>query len=197
MIKIKLFLGLLCFSFLSGLAQVKGVGINMNTPSATLDVNGNLKIRTTDAVSNSFNNVSPLVIDNNSKELKIVQSSTGNTFAINYIIYHLNHVNRDWVNNFDTKINTTDYAVVVVGSYFTETLVATEGSFNPLDIYAFEEGGTWRIKADYYYGASTGNGSWAVYCLIINKSILKMLPLVSINMNGSQTGSAPGIPAGL
>jgi len=203
MIKMKLFISFLYFLSLNCLAQVhSGVGINTSNPEATLDINGNLKIRTTDVIPVNSSGVTPLVIDNSTKEVKIVQSSSGNKFSMNYIQFNINNVNKDWVNNFNTKISTKDYTVVVVGSSFNKILVTaapSQNDYNPFSVYAFEQDGTWRIKADYYAGFTKdgSNGSWSVRCLIINKSILKTIPPIIVDMHGSETGSVANPPSGL
>ncbi|MEO4006674.1 hypothetical protein [Flavobacterium sp. CAU 1735] len=199
MMKFKLLVSFLSFLSLTCFSQ--GVGINIQTPQATLDVNGNLRLETAPIASDS-DTVSSLILDNTTKEVKMIQSRTGNNSPINYIIYHLNNVNSDWVNNFDTKISTIDYAVVVVGSAFNLSLLVMgrrRGKYNPFTVYAFEEGGTWRIKADYFGGHADGdvNGNWTINCLIISRSMLKIVPSVTTDIKGSNTGSAATAPAGL
>jgi len=201
MVKIKLVLGFLCFISLNCLAQV---GINTDTPSATLDVNGNVKVRNISTVTGAGANLSDLVIDKATKEIKMLQSSSGNTFAMNYITYHLNNTDKDYVKNFDTRIPTSDYTLVIVGNHFTKSLkmasgLSYPGVFSPANVYSFGEGGTWRISADYHDGGTQDeqNGDWAVYCLVINRTMLIRLSDITTNMNGSQTGSAGSYPAGL
>ena len=197
MIKIKLFSGFLCFLSLSCFSQV---GINTNNPEAALDINGNLKVRTMGAVSIGSVNNARLVLDNSTKEVKMIQSSTGNPFSMNYTTYRLRNVNLDYVQDYDTKISATDYTVVVVGSAFDRALRITGNiGYSPMNIYAFQSNGTWHITADYKDAGTYGNsnGNWSINCLIISNNILKTLPLISINMNGSENGSVGSPPAGL
>jgi len=199
MIKFKLCLSFLCFLSLSCFSQV---GINTDTPDATLDVNGNVKLRVINTTTGNTNSISPLVMDDVTKEIKVIRSSSGNTFSINYLVYHLRNVNKDWVSDFNTKISTSDYTLVVVGSSFDKNLklpLTVDCDYSPINVYAFQSGGTWHINADYMDSTTERgeNGTWKVYCLAINNSILKRLPSVSKNMNGSQNGSAASPPAGL
>ena len=172
------------------------VGIGTVSPTTTLDVEGNLRIGT--AVSSSASsNVATLVRDNTTGEIKVASSSTGNTSNITYVRYVLSNIQQDWVDDFNTNIPTSQYTVVVVGSNFNlPAITATQGDYNPLNINAFRSGGTWRLKADYSGGSTATSGTWTIYCLVINNSIVKSLPDVTANLGGLNSGSAP-IPSGL
>ncbi len=183
------------------------VGIGTTNPNGKLHINGNMILGDAESTSGSTN-VSTVVRDNATGELKVAISETGNPFTINYVAYQLNNVNKDFVNNFNTNINTSQYTIAVVGSTFNPKGVGLKSNpsipqaistFAPLDVFAFEQSGTWRLRADYFQ-ADTGdgitNGDWTIYCLVINNSIVKTLPTVTSNMNGSQNGSSPA-PSGL
>ncbi|PWN57986.1 hypothetical protein [Chryseobacterium viscerum] len=183
-------------------SQNDRIGIGTSAPTAKLDINGNLRIRTT-ANSNGSTNVSTLVRDNTTGEVKIAVSSTGNSTPLNYIVYTISNVNGDWINNYDTKINSSDYTMTVVGSSFNSPLntnnVVTPATYAPSSVFAFISGTTWRLTADYLATSTqTGvNGTWTIYCLVINNSILKTLTPVSQDLGGSNTGAAAATPAGL
>ncbi|WP_312172971.1 hypothetical protein [Chryseobacterium sp.] len=173
------------------------VGVGTTSPTTTLDVNGNVRIGT--AVSSAGGTgVATLVRDNTTGEVKVVSSSSGNTANITYVRYVLSNVNQDWVSNFNTNIPTSQYTVVVVGSSFSLTSISSGGSgiYNPLILQAYQSGGTWRLEADYLGGTTTSNGTWTIYCLVINNSIVKTLPDVTANLGGLNSGSA-SIPSGL
>ncbi|WP_114822615.1 hypothetical protein [Chryseobacterium sp. KLBC 52] len=179
------------------------VGIGTNSPSTKLDISGNLRIGTTTG-TNGSGNVSALVRDNTTGEVKISTSPTGNTAMFNYITYALSNVNGDWVSDYDTKISTADYTMIVVGSNFGSYLnVVNPGTaqplFSPYVANAYPSGTTWRLQADYTgtNSAGTANGTWVLKCLIINNSLLKNLTGVSQDLGGSNTGAAAGPPAGL
>jgi hypothetical protein len=173
------------------------VGIGTNSPSTTLDVNGNMRIATASS-SSSSSNVATLVRDNATGEIKIASSSTGNTANMTYIKYNLSNVNKDWISNFNTNIPSTQYTVVIVGSTFNQQALssANGGSYNPLNVAAYDSAGTWRIYADYNGGDTANNGTWTIYCLVINNSVIKTLPDVNANLGGTNSGSAP-LPSGL
>ena len=188
MIKIKLLL--FVFLFLSSLICFSQIGININSPQATLDINGNLKIRTTSTAAIS-DDVTYLVVDKETKEVK------KNKKAINYTAYVLNNVNRDVVTNFNTSIKASDYNLVLLESSFSVTLYPhDEGWFNPKNVYAFIEGGTWRIAADFIggYNYYSGNGNWTIRCLILNKTISKKMNSITVNMGETPTGAAISPP---
>jgi len=191
MVKLKIFIP---FLFLLSLTCFSQVGINTNTPEATLDINGNLKIRNITVSDNS--NVSSLVIDTNTKEVKVL--SSGNTAPISCLTYQLNSVDGDLVSNFNTNIKTSEFSLILVGSiYNSGWLYPYEtGVYGPKNAYAYKENGTWRLYADYYTAYDGDNADWTIYCLAINKSIVKELPTISVQMNGNEIGSANS-PAGL
>ncbi|WP_114820271.1 hypothetical protein [Chryseobacterium sp. KLBC 52] len=178
------------------------IGVGTSGPTTKLDINGNLRIGTV-VNSNSSTNVSTLVRDNTTGEVKLAVSSTGNTATINYIVYTISNVQGDWIANYDTKISTTDYTVTVVGNSFNNSLntnnTVTPATYAPANVFAFTAGGTWRLAADYLSTAPPGgiNGTWTIYCLVINNSILKTLTPVSQNLGGANSGAAASPPAGL
>lgn len=178
------------------------VGVGVLNPNTKLDIEGNLRIGKVNSASSS-NNLSTLVRDNTTGEVKSIISSSGNTFAFNYMTYNLSNVNKDWVNNFDTKISTVDYTLVIVGySFNQQELISSTTSlgksfYNPVNVYAFQSNNTWRLSADYNGGASSNNGTWTINCLIINNSSIKSLPQATFNLGGANTGSATNQPVGL
>lgn len=178
------------------------IGIGTTTPTTKVDINGNLRIGAATS-SNGSTNVSTLVRDNITGEVKIAASSTGNVSPINYIVYTISNVQGDWISNYDTKVSSTEYTMTIVGSSFSDNLnvsnpTTSSASFSPFSVFAYKSGTTWRLKADYSSASTlTGNGTWTLYCLIINNSILKTLAPVSQDLGGSQTGSAASAPAGL
>jgi hypothetical protein len=186
------------------------MGITTATPGYKLEVNGTSKVdgafylgmpATAPATGTA-----QLVRHNRTGQVYQVTSATGNTQPIAYVKYVLSNVSYARVSDCDTKVDTSDYIMVVVGSNF-ETVPAKSGmvmaagysgSFAPQNIYAFKSGTTWHLFADYvggttYYG---GNGTWTIWCMLINKSIVNTLPTVTASLGGGITGNAAK-PAGL
>ncbi|XZF16550.1 hypothetical protein ACTHGU_10445 [Chitinophagaceae bacterium MMS25-I14] len=178
------------------------VGVGTSSPGAALHVNGNVIVGSA-ASTNGATGFSTVVRDNTTGELKVASSSTGNTFPLNYVTYQLNTVQQDWISDFNTNISTSQYTVAVVGSSFnvgSNHLVTNGGNleYDPFNVYAFQSGGTWHLSADFPNSGTTSsvNGSWTIYCLVINNSIIKSLGTVTSNLSGGSTGSASA-PAGL
>ncbi|WP_051289342.1 hypothetical protein [Chryseobacterium daeguense] len=181
------------------------VGIGTTTPAATLDLKGNMILGQA-AATNQTSTYSTVVRDNVTGELKVSQSSTGNTFPISYITFELKNAYGDWVKDYNTKINSSDYTVAVIGSTFIDPtdpkgtfLKGEQEGFSPLNLSAFSSGGTWHITADYFGSKPTSrrNGNWTIRCLVISKSLIQTIPTVNEDMGGSNTKTAANPPSGL
>jgi hypothetical protein len=112
---------ILLLTTLSSLGQV---GINNTSPTAALDVVGNVKVNEKLYLESpgNFNEIrgSKLLIQKTDKqvvEYDIAQSKYG---PINYAQLVFRNTGNRGVQNYDTKISTTDYSVTVQGFYFRE-----------------------------------------------------------------------------
>lgn len=135
-----IFLGL----FATGYSQTGNVGINTTTPTATLDVNGNTKIRTL-TNSSTLTGHQVLGIDTTTKEVKTLDSSLFNT---------------------STTVNTTIAKATVVGTGALLGLSGNNGyekiNFGPstlgtnfdttTDTYTVPSTGIYAVKFAYRYG---------------------------------------------
>lgn len=203
------------FSFCSLFAQV---GINTESPQNTLHIVGDgidspMRIEKLQDMPTgaSVNPQAYVVIDENTGELSKGVSATP---PFSYITYTLSKVNRDWVKDFDTKIPTDRYTVIIIGHRFDQKLhiVKNGNSYDrqpPLKMYAVPTdpddfsipSATWRIKADYDGGNPTDNGTWTIYCLILSKSQVIELKneaetdgVFRFDLNSQPTGSATSSP---
>ena len=213
------------------------VGINTANPKAMLDVNGTaiigntltsngkLILNSVDTAPADGDGIAQLAVDN-SGEVYVVRSSTGNTKPFNYIKYTINCATPSYdagaryrvlANDVDTKIPVDDYTVFIVGSQFSTTdpgnvglkLTPTNaptnpssqnnGTFGPMTVIAFKEDGTWRLKADYATSTTgdTKSGKWDIYCLIINNTVVRQLDNPAEVTLDTQGGAADSMPAGL
>ncbi|MDR1203794.1 MAG: hypothetical protein LBL58_19465 [Tannerellaceae bacterium] len=201
-----------------GTSDAKALSIRTNnTERIRVSEDGKTYLKKTDAAPPS-NGVSQLVRDNTTGE--VLSLVTGkNSKAINYLVYELEcaaNGAEDWIADFDTKIEVDEFTLVVVGSSFATLPIGVtvglkmyedgdlsiKGTFAPSTVLAFYEEtlkhDTWHLKAD-YSRASPANGKpgvWTIYCLAINKSIVKEAGVIKFKMPSSK-GVATAPPAGL
>ncbi len=190
-----LFSTVLSLFYISIYAQV---GIDTDSPRAgsAMDVNGSMKsssillseilppITATERESFIY-----LVQDQTTGAIESLDLSASGTGGISSILtYQLANVNGDWVLNFDTKISSSDYALVILSAWFDQDL---EGN-NPAPPVARtkEENGTWRLEADYSAVSSDANGTWNISCVVFPKTYAKIFPLQTVNMNENSTAVA-------
>lgn len=184
------------------------VGIGTIAPAYKLSVNGDMHIETVKDIMSSDTNYSPqtMMRNNSTGEVVIVQSSSGNTFPINYITYTITSRSGDWIDWFDTKINATEYIVAIVGYSFQGSngsplglQSAAGGTFVPATVKAYISGSTWRLKADYISASPVNNtnGTWIINCIVINSLLSKNLGNITQSLNGTNTGEAITVPTGL
>ncbi|KIC64154.1 hypothetical protein [Chryseobacterium taiwanense] len=136
-----IFLGL----FATGIAQTGNVGINTATPSATLDVNGNAKIRTTPN-STTLTGHQVLGIDTTTKEVKTLDpslfitgtSGTNSTIAKATVVGNGALLGLSGSNGYE-KIN---FGPATLGTNFDTTT----------DSYTVPTTGVYAVKFNYRYG---------------------------------------------
>jgi hypothetical protein len=176
---------------ITGKSTINGLVYMNNVPVATSD------------------KVSQIAIDSVGRVCK-VQAASGNTKMFNYLKYKIHNVNGDWIKDFNTKIPANQYTLIVVGSTFTtqnETDVLSTSSgkgYNPQEVYAKTDGGTWRLVADYKGGSPKNtngvitNGTWEIDCIAINNAVVQTISSsLTFNLGGKNSGSSQNIPAGL
>jgi hypothetical protein len=160
-------------------------------------------------VGRAHENVAQLAIDNVTGEVFAVKTET-NFFPMNYLQYVITTAEGDWIRNFNTRIPVSEYTLIVVGSSFKNGSTAPAalklstsvgqqlGTFSPQEVLAFEQGGTWRLKAD-YIDSNPGdgeNGTWTIYCIAINNSLVKKFT-PQIHTMIHRDDAAPSKPVGL
>ncbi|MEX6685854.1 hypothetical protein QTN47_00020 [Danxiaibacter flavus] len=185
------------------------IGIGTASPQSMLHVNGDTKVGGNLFLDSASivppAGVSSLVRDNTTGQVYTVVSSTGNSKPVTYVKFRLTNVNEDsMVVNCDTKIPTGQYTLMVVGSSFSspdpadgmKMITGYTGTFAPQVVYAFMQNNTWRLAADYKGGKTFSNsrGTWDIYCMIVNNTIIKQLSNQIYDTGGysSGTGTMPG-----
>lgn len=187
------------------------VGVSNDLATNKLDVKGSTRTTGKMYIGNApvapKNGVSPLVRDQNTGQV-FALTTGNNTKPYNYVKYTLTNMDGDWVSAFDTKIPKSLYTVVIVGNAFKlpenvgmQSLYEEPNKFNVQNVYAFVgDNDTWYLSADYDGGGPTVegiNGTWDIYCLVINNASLATLTEQTTNLGGNNSGSASVTPAGL
>jgi len=207
------------------------VGIGTESPEVALDVAGDEKVSSTLSVGDTLTanglvflkslstaptsgkTIAQLGVDPTGQ---VYTLGTGtNTYPLNFIIYQFtawregtgNTQRRLTITDYDTKIPSDKYTLIVVGSKLANLgagigqmrmMQSGTGDFAPESVYAFDSGGTWHLTAD-YPGATmydSNSGTWTLYCLAINHSMVKDIPGQNISMP-VETGAAGSTPEGL
>ncbi len=198
------------------------VGINTSTPTATLEVVGEMKVEGRMYFENPGQNTtirgSKLLIQSTDATIKKYDINTSKYGPINYSQFVFNELSKDGLQDYDTKISTEDYIVSIQGYYFleantTETDVmlhslTTNENIEGYQIYAYANTvtGTWFIRAfgnnSEFMAKANGNNMVPsdidLYLNVIiyrRGFIAKSQNSISINMNDTETGTAP-LPSG-
>ncbi|WP_294222782.1 hypothetical protein [uncultured Chryseobacterium sp.] len=188
------------------------VGIGTTSPSAKLEIQSTagaapLKVSTLNSQPASAN-AAYVTVDNTTGEFyKAGQAEK--TFY--YQTYNISNVNGDWISDFDTKISTDNYTVIIVGSYFDQLLGVNTANtslnrFTPQNVYAFKNTttNTWRLTADFPSVTSKAanasdaiqvpNGKWTIYTMIVRNNQVVNNSDVNIDLGANATGSATASP---
>ncbi|MBT8256245.1 MAG: hypothetical protein KJO23_06875 [Bacteroidia bacterium] len=207
---------------LSSLAASAQVGINTTTPSAALEVDGNVIIEGSLTLENPGDNSdirgSKFLIRSLDYELMQYDISTSKYGPINFAEFAFKDVPPQGLLDYDTKISIVDYVVSVQGYTFAEAGEVRQGSIMPHSIisddniegyqmyaYANPVTQTWWIKAfvnNSEFQVRQGNGyintpiDLYLNIMMYRKGfITKTQSDINVNMGGSTTTTAP-LPAG-
>jgi len=170
----------------------------------------------------NFSGGAPLTqlgVDASTGEVYTIATKSANSVPFNYIKYDLTinatAANSALISSFDTKIPASDYTLIVVGSSFTpplgtggaqqglQMIQTSYGDFGAQRVYAEKTTATdptWYLYAG-FSGSRTVNGvaggKWTIYCIAINNSIVKTLPLQIDTLPTNGTTKTVPKPAGL
>ena len=101
---------------------------------------------------------------------------------------------KDWVNEYDTKINASKY-IAILNDFNFNLPVINDASrkISPVaQVFTYEKNGTWWIKADYQGflpPTSTTTGLWGIRLMVFDKTFAKTFTQ-NVNFNGASTGAA-------
>ena len=197
------------------------VGINTNTPSATLEILGGVKLDSSLYLENPGNNTqirgSKLLIRSTSNDLLRYDITASKYGPINYAEFSFNDLSTNGLYDYDTKISTADYIVSVEGYRFhdetpTETSVMphsliSNDNIEGYQIYAYDNSTTqtWWLRAfvnNSEFMVRQGNGyevttiDMILNIIIYRRGfIAKSLTPISVDMGGIDSATAP-LPSG-
>lgn len=179
------------------------VGINTATPEKELTVNGTMKTsgivfkKPIEKLGADENYT--FIIKSPAPENKITaynDSFVPNSPApINLIQFKIacDPSDKDWVNQFDTKINSQKFLVVISSFGFTQPVRSSTDWVTPVpQIFAYSSGGTWKLKADYQGfspAASLPTGEWTLNLLVFDRSYAKDINSTQ-DLKATSTGAA-------
>lgn len=206
---------LMCYVHLFAQYQDK-VGINTDKPEQALHVNGTMKA--TDLILDQSpyaskipeltpsENYSFLLKSINQHRITTynVQSTSSNNFPAPFGVIRFDITtdpdDKDWVKEYDTKINATKYIAILNSFNFNLPVVFASSNTTSLrklapvaQVFTYVKNGTWWIKADYHGFApptnSTVDGLWNINLMVFDKTFARSFTPV-INLNGSATGAS-------
>lgn len=176
-------------------AQQGNVGINTVTPRVKLDVNGSYKSsklitgtvpQITSTEKDRYLLLNQSTVDNRVRKIDPTQPSSPGLASI--ITYKLSNVDLDWVESFNTKINSQDYSVMVLSAYFDRDVTGTETAIPSYGVKSVNN--EWILYADYSEVAAANNGTWTLVCAIYPKTYVKIFPERGpFNVNSTSSGS--------
>jgi len=189
------------FSTLSISAQ--GVGIGTTSPRATLEVVGNMSVSGTLDIGNynslTDGELSTFLIQDMDDTLKTMDVSNPTGAALAYIQeYIITNPEKDWIKDFDTGIDATEFTVISISASYDRELTLSETNNAPDNATlpytaTFILNGTWHIIADFPVAAnrySSEIGTWTIQTLIFSNDLSKQFGTVTIPMSNGTTGTA-------
>ncbi len=192
----KFYLSLAVLFYITINAQV-GVGINTIQPRTDLDINGSFKsdniiAGTVDQIGleekDRYLLLTQNISDNSIK--KIDPRVPGSPGIATIATYKLTNVGGDWVESFNTRINTTDFAVVILSAYFDRDLSLGTSGILALPSFGVRNiGGFWNLYADYSGMSSLTNGTWTFVCAIYPKTYVKLFGERTKSLGNTSSGT--------
>ncbi|MBW2939110.1 hypothetical protein KXJ69_13420 [Aureisphaera sp. CAU 1614] len=182
--------------------MVAQVGINTTNPRATLEIAGDTNITGTidigDISSLTDGEQSTFLIQDSDNSIKSIDVSNPTGAALGYIQeYEIINPDKDWVKDFDTGIDASDYVLIAISASFDQELIISDSHNAPDNATlpytsTFVKNGTWHIIADFPVAANTAGtiGTWNIQTLIYSNDLSKQFGTVVIPMLGGTTSSA-------
>lgn len=206
--RITLILLLICCCYTSS-AQV---GIGTLDPQAELDVNGAMlvqdafNIKTLSTVTNVEENFKLITRATNSDpigEITVLNVDSLTVAPINVVNYTFNNVNLDNLRNVDLSYSADNYIVGVanfryVGDAIEKTVSGGTNSIGAFVTRTFIEADTWHLEIRNRFLDLKDDDlkkiTYHITLIIYDKSYYRHLPVITTDLNGSNTGTATSVP---
>lgn len=179
------------------------VGINTDNPrpGVALEVYGTMKAKKV-----IFPDLPPVTLQDRDSFLYLVQDQTDNSLGMldltanngvggnnaggisTLLTYVIENVDGDWILDFDTKINASNYALVILSASFDRPIQGTKPAL-PIAGTKIGTNGTWHIEADYSAVNSSTNGKWTISCVAYPKTYAKIFPQQNVTINNGSSGN--------
>jgi len=112
--------------------------------------------------------------------------------------YIITNPKLDWIKDFDTGIDATEFVVVSISASFDRELTLSDTNNAPDNATlpytaTFIQGGTWHIIADFPVAANrypSEIGTWTIQTLIFSNDLSKQFGTITIPMSNGTTGTA-------
>tara|TARA_R110002012_G_scaffold47461_3_gene124406 strand:- start:557 stop:1174 length:618 start_codon:yes stop_codon:yes gene_type:complete len=183
-------------------SQNTAVGIGTTDPRMKLEVAGDALLRSGVSIGVIDNlkddDTSTFLVQEGNARIKSLDVSNPTGAALGYIqVYEIYNPNEDWVLDFDTKVNATDFVLNAISASYDRELDLNRDSTIPY-YSAFIQNDTWHIKADFPAANnrnSAEKGTWTVTTLIYSNDLSKQFGKIDISMDGgtAQTAANPFI----
>jgi hypothetical protein len=186
-----------------GVTSFAQVGIGTSNARKTLEVAGDMEISGSLEVDTlnplRDEDTSTFLIQDTDDTIKSIDVSNPTGAALGYIQeYLVTNPNQDWVLDFDTQIDASEFVLIVISASFDHELILSTAPGADLNASlpytaTFIDDGTWHIIADFPMAANrdpSAIGTWTLSTLIFSKDLSKQLGTFEIPMLDNTTGSA-------
>jgi hypothetical protein len=153
----------------------------------------------TNHTAQSDSDTTTFLIQEGDNSIKSLDVSNPTGVALAYIQeYVIEDPDLDWIKDFDTGIDSSNYVVIVTSASFNQELDLTpnpgvETNSSIPFASAYIDGGTWHLVADYPQAANldeTQMGIWTISTLIFSNDVSKQFGTINIPMANTSSGAA-------
>ncbi|SRX55927.1 hypothetical protein [Aequorivita sp. CIP111184] len=199
---------LLLFIINIGFAQV---GVGTLNPQAELDINGSLLVQkefktgllpTVKITDENFKLLTRLTNSSPVGEITVLNVDSLTVAPINVVNYKFDNIHLDNLTDVDLQFDANKYIVGVanfryLGDAVKKTPTGSTNSIGAFVTRTFIQNGTWHLEIRNRFLDFTNNSQGIKYhvtFIIYDKSYFRNLPVITTNLNGSNTGVASSIP---